>query len=270
MRDSRMSTGLTTDPVVTTGNWTMQKDNLVYGPHAVSDALDCERAQRLWVLKTADKAKAAQARQELADRAKAQDLKVDWVPRSYLDSRMGRANHQGIIAKVSPFPYTGFDEWLSLNAPPQNCLVIILDGIQDPGNLGHILRQAAGFMADGVIIPERRACGVTPTVEKTSAGNAGKVPVIQVSNLTRTIKALQETDIWCYAASMSGQTPLTSVEFPPRTAWVIGGEHEGLSRLVLESCDESVIITMPGPIESFNVATSAALGLYEYRRKYPV
>jgi len=248
----------------------MQKNNLVYGPHAVSDALDSGRAQRLWVLTTSDKGKAAQSRQDLADRAESLGLKVERVPRSYLDSRMGRANHQGIIAKVSPFPYTGFDEWLSRNAPPQPCLVIILDGIQDPGNLGHILRQAAGFMADGVIIPDRRACGVTPTVEKTSAGNAGKVPVMQVRNLNRTIKTLQETDIWCYAASMSGNTPLTGVEFPSRTAWIIGSEHDGVSRLVLESCDETVLIPMPGPIESFNVATSAALGLYEYRRQYPV
>jgi len=246
----------------------MAKDNLVYGPHSVSDALDAGRALKLWVVKTADHGKAAQTRESLAQQAESLGLKVEWVPRSYLDSRMGRANHQGIIAKVSEFSYVDFDKWLALHAPPQACLVVVLDGVQDPGNLGHILRQAAGFMADGVIIPERRACGVTPTVEKTSAGNAGKVPVIRVGNLTRTVKALQDADIWCYAACMEGNVPLTEVEFPARAAWVIGSEHEGLSRLILESCDEKVSIPMPGGIESFNVATSAALGLYEYRRRF--
>jgi len=248
----------------------MANENLVYGPHSVSDALDTGRAQRLWVLKTSDRGKAARTREDLANRAGELGLKVEWVVRSYLDDRMGRANHQGIIAKVTPFPYTDFDSWLKKNQPPQPCLVVILDGIQDPGNLGHILREAAGFLADGVIIPEHRACGITPTVEKTSAGNAGKAPVIRVNNLTRAIKTLQEADVWCYAADISGAAILTKVEFSPRSAWVVGGEHEGVSRLVLETCDERVSIPMPGAIESLNVATSAALGLYEYRRRYPV
>jgi len=246
----------------------MQRDDLVYGPHSVNDALDAGRVQRLWVLKTSDRGKAAQTRDHIADRAKSMGIRVDHVDRSYLDSRMGRANHQGIIARVTPFPYTDFDRWLSEHPAPDPCLVIILDSIQDPGNFGHILRQAAGFMADGVIIPERRAVGVTPTVEKTSAGNAGKVPVIQVKNLTRTIKDLKDADIWCYAADTSGKTSLNDVEFAARSAWIVGSEHEGVSRLVLESCDEVISIPMPGPIESFNVATSAALGMYEYRRRW--
>jgi len=246
----------------------MAKDNLVYGPHAVADALDANRVQKLWILDTKDHGKSAQTRENLAKRASDADLTVERVPRSYLDSRMGRANHQGIIAKVTPFPYTDLDEWLETNQPPEPCLVIILDGIQDPGNLGHILRQAAGFAADAVIIPERRACGVTPTVEKTSAGNAGKVPVIQVGNLNRAIEALKKVDIWCYGADSSGTTSLGDVEFHHRSAWMIGGEHDGLSRLVLESADEVISIPMPGEIESFNVATSAALGMYEYRRTY--
>ena len=247
----------------------MQKDNLVYGPHSVSDALDTNRAKHLWVLDTSDKGKAAQARDEIAARAENSGIKVDRVPRSYLDSRMGRANHQGIIATVSPFPYTDFSTWLEENEPPAACLVIVLDGIQDPGNLGHILRMSAGFSADGVIIPDRRACGVTPTVEKTSAGNAGKVPVILVSNLVRSIEALKKAEIWCYAADKTGSASLTDIKFPPRMAWIIGGEHDGVSRLVIEKCDEVVSIPMPGPIDSFNVATSAAVGLYEYRSQFP-
>ena len=247
----------------------MPNEDIVYGPHAVGDALDAGRARRLWILDTPDRGKAAQAREALAERALADGLKVDRVPRSYLDSRMGRANHQGVIAKVTPFPYTDLDTWLQLHAPPDACLAVLLDGIQDPGNLGHILREAAGFAADGVIIPSRRACGVTPTVEKTSAGNAGKVPVCRVTNLTRAIHALQEAEFWCYGADKSAEKQLPEADFPPRTAWVVGGEHEGLSRLVRQSCDELVSIPMPGPIESLNVATAAALGLYEYRRKYP-
>ena len=223
----------------------MPSENLVYGPHSVTDALDTGRAQRLWVLDTQDKGKSAQSREELATRAIEMGLKVDRVPRSYLDSRMGRANHQGIIAKVSPFPYADFKTWLKEQEPPKACLVLVLDGIQDPGNLGHILRQAAGFKADGVIIPERRACGVTPTVEKTSAGNAGKVPVMQVNNLSNALKALKESDIWCYAADMTGGKSILEVDITARSAWAIGSEHEGLSRLVRETCDESVSIPMP-------------------------
>jgi 23S rRNA (guanosine2251-2'-O)-methyltransferase len=248
----------------------LQNDDLVYGPHSVADALETGRVRKIWIVKTDDKGKASSHREELAALAAKSGVSVERVPRTYLDSRMGRSNHQGIIAKVSPFPYTDFGEWLDQNQPPAQCLVIILDGIQDPGNFGHILRQAAGFLADGVIIPDRRAVGVTPTVEKTSAGNAGKVPVIQVGNLTRAIKELQKADIWVYAADMASKNSLTGAKFQPRSAWVVGSEHEGVSRLVLETCDETVSIPMPGPIESFNVATSAALGMYEYRRQFPV
>lgn len=247
----------------------MANEDIVYGPHAVADALDSGRARRLWILQTEDKGKAAQVREHLAERAIALGLIVERVPRSYLDSRMGRANHQGIIAKVSPFPYMIFEEWLSTHQPPDPCLVVLLDGIQDPGNLGHILREAAGFAADGVIIPQNRACGVTPAVEKASAGNAARVKVSTVTNLKRAIDSLKKADIWCFGADMSGQKSLTEIEFPNRTAWIVGNEHSGLSRLVRESCDELVSIPMPGKIESFNVATCVALGLYEFRRRYP-
>jgi 23S rRNA (guanosine2251-2'-O)-methyltransferase len=246
----------------------MANEDIVYGPHAVQDALDSGRARRLWVLETDDKGKASQAREELASIAVEQGLTVERVSRNYLDSRMGRANHQGIIAKVTPFPYTDFDEWLKTHQPPDVCLVIVLDGIQDPGNLGHILREAAGFAADVVIIPERRACEVTPTVEKASAGNAAKVSVCRVTNLNRAIEELKKAGIWCYGADMSGEMKLTEVEFASRSAWIVGSEHDGLSRLVREGCDVLVSIPMPGQIESFNVATSVALGLYEFRRRY--
>lgn len=247
----------------------MAEKDLVYGPHSVEDALDSGRAQRLWILDTTDKGKAAQHREKLAERARELGLRVDRVTRTYLDSRMGRANHQGIIAEVRPFPYADFEKWLATHEPPGVCLVVVLDGVQDPGNLGHILREAAGFLADLVIIPEHRACGVTPTVEKTSAGNAGKVPVARVVNLSRALEKLKAAEIWCYGADASGSVKLTEVDFPQRTAWIVGSEHTGLSRLVRETCDELVSIPMPGPIESFNVATAAALGLYEFRRKYP-
>jgi 23S rRNA (guanosine2251-2'-O)-methyltransferase len=121
-----------------------------------------------------------------------------------------------------------------------------------------------------VIIPEHRAVAITPTVEKTAAGYAGRVPVCRVTNITRTLEALKSAQVWCYGAEMSGKTSIIDVEFPARMAWVVGGEHEGLSRLVREACDELVSIPMPGPIESFNVATSTALGLYEYRRQHPL
>ncbi|HDS29965.1 MAG TPA: 23S rRNA (guanosine(2251)-2'-O)-methyltransferase RlmB [Firmicutes bacterium] len=247
----------------------MQSEDIVYGPHSVADALDAGRAKRLWIVDTVDRGKASQIREKLAQQAESTGIPVERVKRSYLDSRMGRANHQGIAAKVSPFPYTDFDDWLEKNPPPAQCLVIVLDGVQDPGNLGHILRQAAGFSAHGVIIPERRACGVTPTVEKTSAGYAGRVPVCRVNNLTRAIESLRKIDIWCYAADSSGRISLTETDFPARSAWVVGSEHEGVSRLVMKTCDETVRIPMPGEIESFNVATAAALGMYEYRRKWP-
>ena len=243
---------------------------MVYGPHSVADALDANRVKRIWVLDTPDKGKAAQAREKIVERAQKSGVTVERVPRSYLDSRMGRSNHQGIIAKVTPFPYADFDELISNHSGNENFLIVIADGIQDPGNLGHVLRDAAGFKADGVIIPEHRAVDVTPTVEKTAAGNAGKIPIVKVNNLTRAVKALQDAGVWVYAADAKGSESLTEVKFANRAAWVVGGEHEGISRLLLESCDEVVSIPMPGDIESFNVATSVAVGLYEYRRQYPV
>jgi 23S rRNA (guanosine2251-2'-O)-methyltransferase len=111
-------------------------EDLVYGPHSVADALETGRARRLWVLETDDKGKAAQLRETLVAKAEEAGLKVERVPRAYLDSRMGRSNHQGIIAKVSPFPYTEFEKWLDLHQPPDVCLVVVLDGVQDPATWG--------------------------------------------------------------------------------------------------------------------------------------
>ncbi|HEX9746099.1 MAG TPA: 23S rRNA (guanosine(2251)-2'-O)-methyltransferase RlmB [bacterium] len=248
----------------------MPKEDLVYGPHSVRDALEGGRVKKIWLLKSKDKGKAAQARNELASAAQKSGIKVDVVPKSYLDSRMGRSNHQGIIASVKSFEYADLDDELEKIAELKQAMVIVLDGIQDPGNFGHIIRQAAGFAASLIVIPERRAVDVTPTVEKASAGTSSQVPIAIVSNIVNTVKKIQGAGMWTYALDMSGKKTLQEADFPEKAAIVLGGEHDGVSRLVMETCDEVIHIPKSVTVESFNVATSAAVAMYEYRRKYSI
>jgi len=196
------------------------------------------------------------------DAAKKAGVPVRILPSEQID-RLARGVHNGVIADVSESTYADFDEVL---ARAETNFVLILDGITDPQNFGAILRVADGFGANLVVIPEHDSVGLTPAAVKASAGASEWVPVAQVTNLARTIEELKKREYWVYGAAPGGDPP-PAIDFSGKVALVLGSEGKGIRRNVLEHCDRVVTIPMSGRVESFNVATAAAVICYEVQRQ---
>jgi 23S rRNA (guanosine2251-2'-O)-methyltransferase len=180
-----------------------------------------------------------------------------------VDRLAGRGVHNGIVAEVAAGGYAEFEEVVARDTTR---FVLILDGITDPQNFGAILRVADGFGVDLVVIPQHESVGLTPAAVKASTGASEWVPIAQVTNLARTIEALKKAEYWVYAAGSGGDPP-SAIDFTGKVALVLGSEGKGIRRNVLEHCDRVVTIPMTGHVESFNVATAAAVLCYEVRRQ---
>ena len=186
------------------------------------------------------------------------------APRSELDRLTGGAVHQGLAARVPPYEYAHPDDLLAraegAGEPP---LIVALDSVTDPRNLGAIVRSAAGFGAHGVLIPERRAAGMTAAAWKTSAGAASRIPVAQTVNLTRQLKAYQEAGCMVVGLAADGDVSLPELDLADGPlVVVVGSEGEGLHRLVAETCDQLVSIPMVNAVESLNAGVAASVTLY--------
>ncbi|MFI0450724.1 23S rRNA (guanosine(2251)-2'-O)-methyltransferase RlmB [Actinomadura sp. 6N118] len=180
-----------------------------------------------------------------------------------LDRLTDGAVHQGIALQVRPYRYAHPDDLLKGTAP----LIVALDGITDPRNLGAIVRSAAAFGATGVVVPERRAAGVTAGAWKTSAGTLASVRVAQATNLTRQLKAYQQAGCFVAGLDARGSTPVSDLEVASGPfVLVVGSEGKGLGRLVADTCDMLVTIPMPGQAESLNAGVAAGIALYEISR----
>jgi 23S rRNA (guanosine2251-2'-O)-methyltransferase len=178
----------------------------------------------------------------------------------------GHARHQGIAARVeAAAPAQDLDDILAGLSEP--ALLLILDGITDPHNLGACLRVADAMGAHAVIAPKDRAAGMTPVVEKVASGAAETVPFVAVTNLARTMRELKEREIWLIGADQGAASDLYSVKLEGPLAWVLGAEGEGMRRLTRENCDELARIPMLGAVESLNVSVSAGICLAETRRQ---
>src|ERR1041385_9092963 len=199
------------------------------------------------------------AQRGVADAKKA-GVPVRRLPAEKLDRLAGRGVHNGFVADLSEAAYADFDDAIETAQ-----FVLILDGITDPQNLGAILRVADGFGVDRVVIPQHESVGLTPAAVKASAGASQWVPVAQVTNLARAIEALKKREFWVYAAAANGDRP-DQIDFRGNVALVLGSEEKGIRRNVLEHCDRVVTIPMHGHVESFNVATAAAVLCYEVQR----
>jgi 23S rRNA (guanosine2251-2'-O)-methyltransferase len=180
-----------------------------------------------------------------------------------IDRLAARGVHNGIVADVSEGSYADFDEVV---ARESTSFVLILDSITDPQNLGAILRVADGFGVHLVVLPQHESVGLTPVAVKASAGASQWVPVAQVTNLARAIETLKKAGYWVYAAAADGDRP-DAIDFTGKVAIVMGSEGKGIRRNVLEHCDRTVTIPMQGHVDSFNVATAAAVLCYEVRRQ---
>lgn len=199
--------------------------------------------------------------------AKKQDTIIKYVSKERLDQMSETGRHQGVIANVAAYTYAEVEDMLALarekGEPP---FLFLLDNIEDPHNLGAIIRTANLAGAHGVIIPKNRAVGLTATVARTSAGALNYTPVARVTNLSRTIKELKEQGIWFVCADMDG-TRMYDLNLTGPIGLVIGNEGEGVSRLVKESCDMTAAIPMRGDIDSLNASVAAGVLAYEIVRQ---
>lgn len=193
--------------------------------------------------------------------AKAKEARIPVVDTTsdYLDRLCGGENHQGVAALVAEKAYCTVEDILEIaRERGEKPLIVVCDGIEDPHNLGAVIRCSECEGAHGIIIPERRACGLTPAVSKASAGAIMHMAVAKVSNIAQTIEKLKENGVWTYAAEADGQD-FYDTDFSGGCAIVLGGEDSGVSRLVRERCDYTVSIPMYGKLNSLNVSTAASV-----------
>jgi 23S rRNA (guanosine2251-2'-O)-methyltransferase len=189
------------------------------------------------------------------------------VPRPELDALTASSTHQGVAARIPEYEYAHPDDLLKrASGRGEDALVVALDSVTDPHNLGAVIRSAAGFGAHGVVVPARRSAGMTAAAWKASAGAAARLPVARATNLTRALESYQSSGAMVLGLAADGEVPLPELDpglAPGPLVLVVGSEGSGLSRLVAQTCDVLVSIPMAGPLESFNASVAASLALYE-------
>jgi 23S rRNA (guanosine2251-2'-O)-methyltransferase len=242
----------------------MKEARVLIGFHAVGARLRADPDSIIEIL--ADETRHDARIEQVLAAAAAHGVRVIRVPTRRLDGFYGGGRHQGIVARVQPRDEAGDLETIleRVREPP---LLLVLDGVTDPHNLGACLRVADAAGAHAVIAPKDRSAGISPTVAKVASGAAESVPFLAVTNLARTLDALKERGVWVIGAAGEAGESLYTVELPGATAWVFGSEGEGLRRLTRERCDRLVRVPMHGHVASLNVAVAAGLCLYESRRR---
>lgn len=234
---------------------------IIYGKNAVIEALKSNKTFNQIIL---DKGIKGSTVQEIIDLAKDKKIRIDFVKKEILEAKLKKnkqikVNHQGVVAEIIDFKYCEIDEILNNQ---KNSIIIILDGIEDPHNLGAIIRTAECAGASGVIISKRRACQINETVMKTSAGALSNVLVSRVNNIPQTIDYLKHNGIWVYAVEVGGEN-IFKANLKGNIALVLGSEGNGISRLVKEKCDGILTIPLKGEINSLNVSVAAGISIFE-------
>ncbi len=205
--------------------------------------------------------------QTIKREAKKKDLRIEFVARERLDQMSVTGAHQGVIAYIAAYEYSELEDIFSIaEKKGEDPFIFILDNIEDPHNLGAIIRTANMAGAHGVIIPKNRAVGLTATVAKVSAGALNYTPVVRVTNISRTIEELKERGVWAVCADMDG-TVMYDLDLKGSIAVVIGAEGSGVSRLVREKCDMIASIPVKGDIDSLNASVAAGILAYEVVRQ---
>lgn len=240
-----------------------KKTDMIFGRNPVAEALKSGREmERILIQKGAGGSVG-----KILSLAKERGVILQYEEKEFLDRKAGGGRHQGVIAFVSAHEYAGVEDMLALaekrGEPP---FLIVLDELEDPHNLGAVMRTAECAGAHGVIISRRRAGGLTETVARTSAGAVEYLPCARVTNIPRTLDELKKKGIWVYACDMDGET-YWKQDLTGPVALVIGSEGRGISRLVREKCDFAVSIPMVGKITSLNASNAAAILMYEVRKQ---
>jgi 23S rRNA (guanosine2251-2'-O)-methyltransferase len=243
-----------------------EESDLIYGRHPVLTALENERSiNRLWIT---TRLRYDPRFHHLILQAKDNGAVIDEVEPMRLDQITGRANHQGIAAQIAPYAYIELEDLITKAKSVTDPVIVVADGITDPHNLGAIIRTAEAIGAHGLVIPQRRAAGITSTVVKVAAGALETFPVSRVVNLGRALEQLKEEGFWIYGTAVTGSEPLQNVKFSGPVVLVVGGEGEGLGMLTQRSCDVLVSIPLQGKTPSLNASVATGMALYEiYRQK---
>jgi len=240
-----------------------REPRVVFGFHAVLARLRADPSSVIEIF--LDETRQDARGKDLAAAAERAGVRLMRVPTKRLDGFYGGARHQGVVARVLMRDLgESLDEILEKVEKP---LLLVLDGVTDPHNLGACLRVANAAGAHAVVAPKDRACGITPAVSKVASGAAESTPYLMVTNLARTIAEVKERNIWIVGADERAEKTLYETDLPDSIAWVFGAEGEGMRRLTRESCDLLVKIPMRGDVESLNVSVSAGVCLFESVRR---
>ncbi len=236
-------------------------DNRICGIHAVYEALVSNQLpiERIHIARESHSGRV----KEILDFAQKRNIPVRREERPILDRLAGGEVHQGIIAISAALSYADFEVLFKKEKP----VVVILDGVEDPHNLGAVLRTADACNVTGVIVPERHSAPLSSTVVKASAGATAYVPVVRAGNLVNTIEELKRRGLWIVGVDTAGSKDWTAFDYSGPVALVLGGEHRGLRRLVREHCDVLVRLPMRGKIASLNISVAAGVVLYEVLRQ---
>ncbi len=241
-----------------------QDEELICGINAVSELIQRQpkRIQQLYLAENSTR-----RLKDLSGQALKAEISVKTVPAAALDRLAAGVRHQGVAAQVTPFVFTPLNELFEIafkeTASP---VLVALDGVTDPRNLGAIIRTAAAAGVAGLLLPERRSATITATVAKTAAGALESLPISKIVNLADTLRRCQDRGFWVYGAATTGGENLYQVEWPEAVVLVLGSEDKGLRPLVAKHCDHLITIPLANTSESLNVGIAAAVTLFEINR----
>ncbi|MEW6521716.1 MAG: 23S rRNA (guanosine(2251)-2'-O)-methyltransferase RlmB [Thermodesulfobacteriota bacterium] len=249
---------------MTNDNTPQNEDQLVWGIHPVYEMLAARPRSIHEIL--IEKGKAGRKLQDIIELARRQQVKVKFTPQFRLAGSR-QMNHQGVIARIMPFATMAEEEFLSLLAQAGAPFVLALDSIQDPHNLGAIIRSASAAGVTGLIVPKDRSAPLSGTVAKISAGALACLPVCQSTNLVRMLQRLKEQGLWIYGTIKEGGVSIYQTDFSGPLCLVIGGEEKGIRPLVQEQCDFKVTIPMQRELDSLNASVAAGIIMFEIVRQ---
>lgn len=231
---------------------------LIYGVNAVREALASEHPiDRLYVASDSR----VRGGRELLDTAKQRDIPIERVPLAKLNGLTETHGHQGVAARVSPVAFNRLNE--AIASCGESALVLVLDQIQHPRNLGLMIRSAAGAGADAVVLPSRGGALIDDTVIRASAGTVFRMPVVLVKNLGQALRTLKDHDFWVYGLDLAGEQAIFDTDWAPRTVLVVGNETKGLRPGTRKGCDATVTIPLAKGLDSLNAAVAAGIGLFQ-------
>ncbi|MCQ8896366.1 23S rRNA (guanosine(2251)-2'-O)-methyltransferase RlmB [Limnobacter humi] len=237
---------------------------ILYGFHAVLARLKTAPSSVDEVLY--EQSRKDKRMQQLIDKVKANGVKATGVDAERLEKAAGHRQHQGVVAFAKEITKSN-DLFEIIERNGKNTLLLVLDGVTDPHNLGACLRSADAAGVQAVVIPKDKSVGITPVVSKVACGAAETLPVIMVTNLARTLEEIQDAGVWCIGAAGEADGTLYDVDLKGPVAWVMGAEGDGLRRLTRDKCDQLIQIPMVGSVESLNVSVASSVCLFETLRQ---